>query len=247
MTCRHNVTWRINLTLAATVLAGCGNKPESPSPDMAGTADSPPAVTSNEEPGSFRPGLPIEPDDFEPEGGFTRLNVEDFTPFQGGAETWREIDGVIVCSGDPKGYLHSNDTFGNFTWRAEYRFVPVEDEAKRPLSNTGFMIHIQEPHKVWPRSLEVQGRWDEMCSINSNGGAADLVIDDESAARAAARKPVGQWNAVEIVSQEGGLTATLNDQLICTSEAGELIEGLIGLQSELFEVHFRRLRIRRDD
>lgn len=241
------------LMLTLCVLAiGCGQPaaptaPENSPSEGAGSGTSPdpePAPAASE---AFVPSLEIAPDeDFEVEEGFTRLSIDDFLPFEATEQTWQQIDGVIVCSGDPKGYLHSRQEYQNFTWRAEYRFMPVDAEADPP-PNTGFMIHIQDPHKVWPNSLEVQGRWDTMCSINPNGGAAELTIDDDPRARESARKPVGEWNAVEIVSRDGGLTATLNGELICTSQPGELTEGLIGLQSELFEVHFRRLRIRVDE
>ncbi len=183
------------------------------------------------------------------EEGFQALSLTDFEPFKGEAGTWREETGMLITSGNPKGYAHSQKSYRNFTWRLEYRFVPpvgASDAAELDKCNTGFMIHIQEPHKVWPRSLEVQGKQVEMCSIKSNGGAPDLVIQDDHAARESARKPVGEWNSVEIVSRDGTLSSTLNGVPICTSEAGELTEGRIGLQAELFEVQFRNMRIRED-
>jgi hypothetical protein len=247
-----NDIFRGRLVVVAPLLVwitGCGEATAPPAPPS-GTATTQANATQTPPPQEsepFVPTLEIEADDFVPEDGFTPLGVEDFVPFEGAGDTWQQIDGVIVCSGSPKGYTHSVQPYGNFTWRAEYRFAPVADDTKRPLANTGFMLHIQEPHKVWPNSLEVQGRWDEMASIKANGGAAMLTIDDDSAARESARKPVGEWNAVEIVSRNGAITATLNGQLVCISQPGELTEGQIGLQSELFEVHFRRLRIRVDE
>lgn len=237
----------LNLLAVLLLLTGCSgsSEPAAPPVEPAGpTAEmgTPPAQTE-----PFVPSLEIEPDSFEIEDGFAPLSLDDFVPFETTEETWQQIEGVIVCSGEPKGYLYSRQPYRNFTWRAEYRFAPVEDGERRPLANTGFMIHIQQPHKVWPNSLEVQGRWDEMCSIKANGGAAALTIDDDPAARESARKPVGEWNEVEIVSRDGALTAMLNGQPVCSSQPGELTEGLIGLQSELFEVHFRRLRIRADE
>lgn len=209
--------------------AGCSKAPESeePSVPVAPALDAPPLII---------------------EDGFRVLRLSDFEPFSADDETWREEGDVITCSGQPKGYLHSRDTFRNFTLRCSYRFEPAADadEERLSASNTGFMIHINEPHKIWPRSLEVQGKWSEMCSIKSNGGVPDLTIEDDPAAREAARKPVGEWNDVEIISRDGTLESYLNGTRICRSEAGELTEGLIGLQSELFEVQFRNLRIRED-
>lgn len=224
------------LALAVCLATGCSKAPSpSATPEVSGT----PTPLAN---------APDASDDFVPEEGFTRLTLADFEPFQGDAGTWHEEGGEIICSGIPKGYMHTRESYGNFVWRAEYRYAPKEGATPEELekSNTGFMIHIQQPHKVWPRSLEVQGRYDEICSIKSNGGASALTIHDDPAARASARKPVGEWNSVEIVSQGGALTAYLNGRKVCESEPGELSSGQLGLQSELFEVHFRRMRIRSD-
>lgn len=171
------------------------------------------------------------------------LTLADFELFQADDDTWHEEDGIIICTGTPKGYMHTRDVFGNYIWQAEFRFAPVEDEEKRPLANTGFMIHIQEPHKVWPASLEVQGRWDEMASIKSNGGVPDLTIEDQPEVRESARKPVGEWNHIRIESRDGALTAWLNGEQVCQSQPGELTTGQIGLQSEGFEVQFRNMTI----
>ncbi len=174
------------------------------------------------------------------------LTLDDFQTFQGEAETWKEANGEIVCSGQPRGYIFSREEHGDFVWEAEYMLIAPEGETdpeRLAAANTGFMIHIREPHKVWPVSLEVQGKHVEMCSIKANGGAADLTIDDDPAAREAARNQLGEWNQVQITSRDGTLEARLNGELICTSEAGELQSGRIGLQSEGFDVHFRNLRI----
>jgi hypothetical protein len=178
---------------------------------------------------------------------WTTLTLEDFQTFMGEADTWKEADGEIVCSGQPKGYIYSREEYGDFVWEAEYMLIAPEGETdpeRIAAANTGFMIHIQEPHKVWPVSLEVQGKHVEMCSIKANGGAAELTIHEDAASRESARKPVGEWNQVQITSRDGALEARLNGELICTSEAGELTSGRIGLQSEGFEVHFRNVRIR---
>jgi hypothetical protein len=215
-------------------VTACGCTPNAPAPDAA------------------RPtagAAPVQPEEPPVEQGFQRLTIADFEPFQGSSDTWREEGNLLSTTGQPKGYLHSRRPYRNFTWRLEFRHVPasgVTDPSELDKQNTGFMIHIQEPHKVWPRSLEVQGKQAELCSIKGNGGVPDLVIEDDPAARDFARSPVGEWNSVEIVSLDGTLSATLNGTPICTSAAGELTEGLIGLQSELFEVQFRNLRIREE-
>jgi hypothetical protein len=190
--------------------------------------------------------------DFTLEEGFRKLSLEDFDPFfakppQGGQTTWFSIHDAIVCTGKPKGYLYSNDKFADFTLRLEFRFAPQPKGLDTPTQfnpNSGVMIYINEPHKQWPKSLEVQGKFSELATIKENGGAAKVEIVDDAAARESARKPIGEWNAVEIVSKAGALTAYLNGTKVCESQPSDVKDGQIGLQSEDYEVHFRRLRIR---
>jgi hypothetical protein len=178
--------------------------------------------------------------------GFRPLRLRDFEQFAAKPNTWREESDMIATNGQPKGYIYSKRSYQNVTWRAEFRFIPSEDTSKADQSNTGFMLCIQEPHKTWPKSLEVQGKWIEMGQIKSNGGVPDVTRKDDQAAREAARRPVGEWNAIEITVKDGAVSSVLNGKPICTAEAGELKDGRIGLQAELFPVEFRNVKIRED-
>jgi len=251
------------LTIAVT-LVGCAQKPAPPAapptnastpaadPPIAPSAESPAAATEVAATAPATAPTVIEPETepFRPEAGFWMLKLADFDHFPADATTWSEQHGVLISNGKPKGYAYTREEFENFTLRCEFRFVaqvtPPDAEAANKF-NTGFMLYIQEPHKVWPASLEVQGRFDEMASIKSNGGVPALTINDDQAAREAARLPIGQWNAIEIVAHNGAISATLNGMLICTSQPGELKSGKLGLQSEGFETHFRHLRVRLDN
>ncbi|SFH86356.1 3-keto-disaccharide hydrolase [Planctomicrobium piriforme] len=224
------------LVLAA--LAGCTPAPQEPP-----KAASPPAPLPVSE--SVKSHLPSQAGEVL-EADFQPLLLEQFTPFQGESGTWTTGErGVIQTSGIPKGYLHSNQPYENFTLRGDFQFVLTEEQAKNPAkANTGFMLAIQEPHKVWPRSLEVQGRWDNMGSINSNGGLPAPVTHDDPAVRERVRRPATDWNSIEIVMKDGAITSRLNGEVVCTSEPAEETQGFIGLQAEGFVVRFRNLRIR---
>lgn len=185
------------------------------------------------------------------EDGSTIIRLVDCEEFfakgPGPEPTWTsESDNLIHCSGSPKGYLYTKDVYGNFTMRCDFRYERpdnVEDESELELSNTGFLIYISGKHKQWPVCLEVQGRQDTLATIKANGGAAGPEIDDHGDARQSARKPVGEWNSIEITSRDGALTATLNGTPICTSQPTELVKGHLGIQSESFDVEFRDWRI----
>ena len=72
------------------------------------------------------------------------------------------------------------------------------------------------------------------------------VRADDDVARQKARRPVGEWNALEIVSNAGALKVSLNGTPISHSQAGTLNEGLIGIQAEDHRFEVRRMRIRTD-
>lgn len=197
---------------------------------------------------------PLAGDSFVIDEGFRLLGLNDFEFFYGSASeaenSWSADGTVIRCSGTPRGYAFTKRSFRNFNLRLDYRFAPrrARDAAvETGAYNTGVLIYVTGAHKLWPVSLEVQGKHSAMAAIKANGGAAPVDVDDDDQARREARFDVGQWNGLEIVSHEGSLTSYLNGRRIGHSQAGDMKEGRIGLQAESFEVHFRHVRIREDD
>ncbi|MCA9070998.1 MAG: DUF1080 domain-containing protein [Planctomycetaceae bacterium] len=196
------------------------------------------------------------PDDSPPkEDQSTALKFTDFTAFlakpAGDDPIWSVTEsGVIQTTGTPRGYLYTNKVYENYTLEGEFRFVPPEetpDEEMVQKFNTGFLIHVPDEHKTWPRSLEVQGRYDEMGQVKRN--ARDIEFEsllDDGEARKAARKPLGEWNTIKIVSKAGLVTAYLNGKKISEGKTSDPTSGRIGLQAEDFPVEFRNLRIREE-
>ena len=188
--------------------------------------------------------------------GYTLLVLEDFDIFEGKPDkgvpktetpTWSEKDGIIYCTGQPRGYLYSKKKYQNFTFEIEIRY-PDTDKRPEELenSNTGILVYINGEHRLWPVCLEVQGKHVEMGHIKANG-RADVIdadkVKDQPEARESSRKKVEEWNHLKIVSKDGKLTSILNGTQICENEPGELKEGWIGIQSERNPIEFRNLRI----
>jgi hypothetical protein len=183
---------------------------------------------------------------FDLESDFVSLTLDQFDSFGADAETWKTTSDGIACSGKPRGYLYSKQPYQNFTLRLEYRFPRPEslkDDAKFK-GNTGFLVYITGEHKLWPICLEVQGKHVQMAAIKENGGAQPVMVEDDDAARQKARKTVGQWNAIEIVSKAGGLHVLLNGTPVSQSQPDFLSEGPIGIQAEDYPFEVRRMRIR---
>lgn len=193
------------------------------------------------------------PGDSTPKGSESKpLQFSDFTAFVAGPETdeptWSVTEsGIIQTTGKPRGYLYTNNVFNNYTLEGEFRFVPPKETPDAETTakyNTGFLIHVPDEHKIWPRSLEVQGRYDQLGQVKKNARDIEFesLLDDEEA-RKAARKPLGEWNTIKIVTKEGVVTAYLNGKKISEGRSIDLMSGRIGLQAEDFPVEFRNLRI----
>lgn len=241
------------LGIVIAMLLGCSSEPSAPTSKSAPESTKAPQESLSSTPAARGPwdSETLKDDGFTVEDGFRALTLSDFEPFfakppQSLETTWLAVHDAIVCFGKPKGYLYSKEKFADFTLRLELRFAPATTEAaaKNFNPNTGVMLFINEPHKQWPKSLEVQGRFADLATIKENGGAAKMDVVDDATARESARKPVGEWNALEISSKAGALTSLLNGTKVCESQPSDVTSGMIGLQSEDFEVHFRRLRIR---
>ena len=183
---------------------------------------------------------------------FRPIRLSDCETFPPEAlESWLSGQpGMFTTTGRPRGYLYTRQRYGDFTLTLEYRFVrpdAVREEADLDDRNTGILVYVPDEHRVWPRSPEVQGRHDEMASIKSNAPDLEIVvIEDDEAMRQLARRRVGEWNRITVVSRGGGLRTWLNGVQIAETLPGELRQGHIGFQSEGHEVHFRDVRVRQE-
>ena len=219
---------------------GCRKEPSAFAPALNNSSDTSTAPIAHE-------AVTSEPP-FHLEEGFESLVFADFEAFSAEANTWAVTEEGLKCSGKPKGYLYSKQSYQNFTMRVDYRFSKpdnLKDEAKFK-GNTGFLIYITGEHKLWPMCLEVQGKHVQMAAIKENGGAEPVKAEDDDAARQQARKHVGEWNSLEIVSKDGALAVSLNGTPISRCEPDFLSEGSIGIQAEDHPFEVRHLRLRRD-
>lgn len=214
------------------LVSGCGSQPpvsttESQKQQSAPT-DSPPAFTIEE--------------------GFSPIAFGDMAVFPADdttTQTWSSQGDEFLCTGKPKCYLYTKTPYGDGALRFDYKFEPdpkITDPAKLAGHNTGVLLFIQEPHAVWPKSIEVQGKHSEMGQLRPNGGAVAVEFQDSPDIRESARKPVGEWNSVEITTKAGAITASINGQVVAVGQPGELKSGLIGLQAEGHRLRYRHLR-----
>jgi hypothetical protein len=236
--------WTLPLLLCLEV--GCSPEsapnPVVPPKSTTGSGEAPRA-SGRESKGSDEAEIP-----FQLEEDFALLTFSDFEAFGAEADTWATTAEGLKCSGKPKGYLYSKRPYQNFTLRLDYRFPRPDTLKEDPQfkGNTGFLVYITGEHKLWPVCLEVQGKYVQMGAIKENGGAQPVTAEDDEAARQKARKPVGEWNSLQISSKDGALMVSLNGTPISSSEPDFLSEGPLGIQAEDHPFEIRRMRVRQD-
>jgi putative membrane-bound dehydrogenase-like protein len=182
------------------------------------------------------------------------FNGQDFTGWtfhsdtQGAKleEVFSIENSVLVCKGNPIGYLRTTEDYTNFElsleWRHDPRFSP---------GNSGVLMRMHGADKVWPKSIEAQLQ---------HRNAGDIWNIDEfpmqtEASRTEGRwtgkaqpcneKPLGEWNRYDITLDGGELRLYVNGELQNAAHWCEELPGKICLQSEGAVIQFRNIRIRK--
>ncbi|HSV74637.1 MAG TPA: DUF1080 domain-containing protein [Chthonomonadales bacterium] len=151
---------------------------------------------------------------------------------------------VLICRGNPIGYIRTVRDYTNFILRLEWRFNPVTRQA----GNSGVLLRVVGEDKIWPRSVEAQ---------LMSGNAGDIWLIDgarlttppervEGRRIRATRyneRPIGEWNQYEITVDGGRISLRVNGVLVNEGTDAEVVPGKIALQSEGAEIHFRNIRL----
>ncbi len=159
------------------------------------------------------------------------------------APTFRIENGMVICSGKPYGYMYTEKQYLNFTLKLDYRFPPYAGMKSDEdfYGNSGYLLFINKL-QVWPPYIEIQGGHSGVLSVTVTGSPAQFTVDAE--ARKRALRPVGAWNSIEIVSENGQIKSSLNGVLVSTVTQHAYPAGYIGFQSEGSEIHWRNIRIK---
>jgi hypothetical protein len=161
----------------------------------------------------------------------------------------RVENGTLKCDGQPNGYIYRSEVYRNFILKLQFRFerpptLPPGQDSQF-WGNSGYFVYVQTPHQVWPEAMEVQGAYQDTGDIFGLPWLASGNDAPDTAAMAAARRPVGEWNDLRITSREGALEVSLNGHVVNRSTPGALSEGMIALQSEGAEIHWRDVMLKR--
>ena len=161
-------------------------------------------------------------------------------------DVWSIEEGVLICKGNPIGYLRTKETFESYVLTLEWRFDP-----QKGAGNSGVLLRMIGEDKVWPRSIEAQLQSGNAGDIwNIDQFSAEVAPDRTRGRRTIRRapsseKPLGEWNRYTIFVVGPRVALFVNDVLQNTADWCEEVPGSICLQSEGAEIHFRDIRLQR--
>ena len=158
-------------------------------------------------------------------------------------ETWIVTNGVIHCTGKAIGYLRTTQVYSNYFLTVEWRFVKIAPKA----DNTGILVHIQSPDKVWPMCIQVQGKHDHQGDLFLMAGAESKEHKGKDAntpitlSGDSVEKPVGEWNTAETICLNHKVASFINSKLVNETSECTIDSGFIGIQSEGSEFEIRKI------
>ncbi len=159
---------------------------------------------------------------------------------------WSVKNGVIRCEGKPNGYIRTVRPYSNYRLHVEWRWP------EKP-TNSGVLLHMTGPDKIWPKSIECQlfaGNAGDFWLI----GGTSITVDGRTVSSAdgptrvkkkkpSSEKPPGQWNSYDIYCRGDTIRCLVNGVLQnYGTDASESI-GRICLQSEGSPIEFRNIFI----
>lgn len=171
---------------------------------------------------------------------YNEANWTTFTPDSDGSEeTFHREGDVLYCTGEPKGYIRTTQGYECYILRLRWRYP-------EKAGNSGVMINIKDPDKIWPDCIEAQLQSGSAGDIFNIGKQSMKATDRTEGIRTPrlldAERPVGRWNDCEIHYIADKLTIYVNGILVNAVEDVPWEEGYIGLQSEGVPVEFKDIR-----
>ncbi|MFG0295112.1 MAG: DUF1080 domain-containing protein [Maioricimonas sp. JB045] len=156
--------------------------------------------------------------------------------------TWRieavegEASPVLVCTGQPYGYIRTRKEFANFQFGLQWRYP---NDAN---GNSGILIYTSGDNRIWPTAFQVQLHQPSAGSVFPSGAAkSDNELRNELG------DPAEEWNECIVTSINGRISVVINGKKVGEVTGCDPRRGSIALQSEGSEIHFRQIWLRSFD
>jgi hypothetical protein len=154
-------------------------------------------------------------------------------------DTFGVKGGVITDTGNPAGYLRTAADYTNYGLHLQLKHVTA--------GNSGVLVRMVGPDKVWPKSIECQGQIGAMGDIWNIDQFPMKVAADRTSGRhtrkmhAPNERPLGEWNDYDITLDGGDLELKVNNLVQNTAAECEEVPGKICLQAEGSQKEFRNI------
>lgn len=161
-------------------------------------------------------------------------------------------EGVLALAGTPVGYLLTELSYQNYELHLEYRW-PAD---AAPRSNSGVLLHVASAPvgaSPWPTCLQLQmkpqnagdllqmagAKFAEPVTSPAKGSVPPLRARQEPSSE----KPLGEWNALDVVCRDGAIEVRANGVLQNRVTQAEPQAGRLGIQLEGTPLELRRVRL----
>ena len=173
-------------------------------------------------------------------------------------DVWSVRDGVLVCKGEPLGFLQTTAEYTSFRLLVEWRWPEGAAARLGKTPNSGVLLRVNGDLKPIPRAYEAQLQSGSAGDLYGFWGLpleGDLARRRESKGNAmlgdmvgftkaeAAEKPEGAWNVYEIVVDGPSIVVLVNGRKVNEARGAAVLPGRIALQSEGGEIHFRKVEL----
>ena len=173
-------------------------------------------------------------------------------------DVWSVRDGVLVCKGEPLGFLQTTAEYTSFRLLVEWRWPEGAAARLGKTPNSGVLLRVNGDLKPIPRAYEAQLQSGSAGDLYGFWGLpleGDLARRRESKGNAmlgdmvgftkaeAAEKPEGEWNLYEIVVDGPSIVVHVNGKKVNEARGAAVLPGRIALQSEGGEIHCRKVEL----
>ncbi|MFY9153522.1 MAG: DUF1080 domain-containing protein [Prolixibacteraceae bacterium] len=157
-------------------------------------------------------------------------------------------NGMIETVGVPAGYIRTKKEFTDYHLHVEWRYP------ENP-TNSGVMIHVNGPDKIWVSHYQAQLKVLNAGDFIVHGVGERATINDSTYVSTETVKPVvpklhptnekpaSEWNSYDIYCNGNKIELNVNGLLQNAATNCSLTKGAIGLQAEGSKIQFRNLWI----
>jgi hypothetical protein len=171
-------------------------------------------------------------------------------------DVWSVRDGLLICKGEPLGYMYTDKPFTSCKLVVEWRWAPG-----KKAGNNGVLMRINGEPKPLPRCIEAQLKSGDAGDAGDLYGFHGMTMDGDAARKIDVKgspftgpikgvkkmrgneKPVGEWNRYDIVLDGSNLTVSVNGKKVNEATDCDVLSGPVGVQSEGGEIHFRKIEL----